>query len=87
MGWASVEAAAKKCQLSERTIYRRLEDEEFYLRLQAIRSDMVQLKKLSLHWSDITDEGLKGLAPLVGLRELDLSENKLTDPGLAHLRP
>jgi hypothetical protein len=38
----TVEAAAKQCQLSDRTIYRRLEEPEFCARLQAIRADMVK---------------------------------------------
>jgi hypothetical protein len=39
---ATVEAAARQCQLSDRTVYRRLKDPEFRSRLQAVRSDMVQ---------------------------------------------
>lgn len=39
---ASVDAAAKKYQLSERTIYRRLEDPDFRHRLQLIRGGMIQ---------------------------------------------
>jgi AcrR family transcriptional regulator len=38
---ATVEAAAKQCQLSDRTIYRRLKDADFKARLQAVRNDMV----------------------------------------------
>src|SRR5579885_2440084 len=39
---ATVEAAARQCALSERTIYRRLREPDFRARLQAVRSDMVQ---------------------------------------------
>jgi hypothetical protein len=39
---ATVEAAARQCQLSERTIYRRLAEPDFRRRLQALRADMVQ---------------------------------------------
>src|SRR5437762_1693701 len=39
---ATVEAASKQCQLSDRTIYRRLKDREFRARLQAVRADMVR---------------------------------------------
>jgi hypothetical protein len=39
---ATVDAAARQCGLSERTIYRRLADAEFRQRLQALRTDMVQ---------------------------------------------
>jgi hypothetical protein len=38
---ATVEAAARQCGLTERTIYRRLKDAAFKARLQAVRSDMV----------------------------------------------
>ncbi len=38
----SVEAAAKQCQLSIRTIYRRLQDPAFQARLSELRSDMVK---------------------------------------------
>ena len=38
---ASVEAAAKQCGITDRTIYRRLKDTAFKARLQAVRSDMV----------------------------------------------
>ncbi len=39
---ASVDQAASKCQLSTRTVYRRLENQEFGRRVQALRADMVQ---------------------------------------------
>lgn len=39
---ASVDAAAKQCDLAVRTVYRRLEDADFKKRLDAVRSDMVQ---------------------------------------------
>jgi hypothetical protein len=39
---ASAEAAAQKCGLSPRTVYRRLKDAAFCRRLQALRADMVQ---------------------------------------------
>lgn len=38
---ATVETAAKQCQLSDRTIYRRLKDADFKARLQGVRADMV----------------------------------------------
>jgi hypothetical protein len=38
---ATVDAAARQCGISERTIYRRLEDAEFKKRLQRVRADMV----------------------------------------------
>lgn len=37
----TVEVAAKRCGLSDRTIYRRLKDADFKARLQAVRPDMV----------------------------------------------
>jgi hypothetical protein len=39
---ATVEAAARQCGLSERTVYRRLHEADFRERLQALRADMVQ---------------------------------------------
>jgi hypothetical protein len=39
---ATVESAARQCQLSKRTVYRRMEEPEFHRRLNALRSDMVQ---------------------------------------------
>jgi hypothetical protein len=39
---ATVEAAARQCGLSDRTVYRRLKDPEFRSRLQSVRADMVQ---------------------------------------------
>ena len=39
---ATVEAAARQCGLSDRTVYRRLQDGEFKRRLEAVRADMVQ---------------------------------------------
>jgi hypothetical protein len=39
---ATVEAAARQCDLSDRTIYRRLKDAAFRTRLQDLRSDMVR---------------------------------------------
>jgi hypothetical protein len=39
---ATVEAAAKQCHLSDRTIYRRLKDPAFRARLREVRSDMVR---------------------------------------------
>jgi hypothetical protein len=39
---ATVENAARQCQLSKRTVYRRIEEPDFRRRLQAMRTDMVQ---------------------------------------------
>jgi len=39
---ATVEGAAKQCNLSDRTIYRRLKDADFQARLMELRSDMVR---------------------------------------------
>ncbi len=39
---ATVEAAARQCQLTERTVYRRLKELAFQTRLQEIRTDMVR---------------------------------------------
>ena len=39
---ATVEAAARQCDLTERTIYRRLKEIAFCERLRALRADMVQ---------------------------------------------
>jgi hypothetical protein len=39
---ATVDQAARQCQLSPRTVYRRLEDGDFRRRLQGLRADMVQ---------------------------------------------
>jgi hypothetical protein len=38
---ATVEAAARQCGLSERTVYNRLGDDEFKKRLERVRADMV----------------------------------------------
>ncbi|QDU21273.1 hypothetical protein [Urbifossiella limnaea] len=39
---ATVEAAARQCDLSERTVYTRLKDADFQLRVKQVRSDMVR---------------------------------------------
>jgi hypothetical protein len=39
---ATVEAAARQCGLTDRTVYRRLQDPDVQRRLREIRSDMVQ---------------------------------------------
>ena len=39
---ATVEAAARQCGLSDRTVYRRLQDLEFKKRLEKVRTDMIQ---------------------------------------------
>ena len=39
---ATVEAAARQCDLSERTVYRRLKDPAFQARLKQLRTDMVR---------------------------------------------
>ena len=39
---ATVEAAARQCGISGRTVYRRLEDPEFKRRLENVRADMIQ---------------------------------------------
>lgn len=39
---ATVEAAARQCGISERTVYHRLEDPEFKKRLDKVRADMVE---------------------------------------------
>lgn len=39
---ATVEAAARQCDLSERTVYKRLREPDFKARLQEVRSDMVR---------------------------------------------
>jgi hypothetical protein len=39
---ATVEAAARQFELSERTVYRRLKDAAFQARLKQVRSDMVR---------------------------------------------
>jgi len=39
---ATVEAAAKQCELSERTIYKRLKEPDFRTRLKDLRGDMVR---------------------------------------------
>jgi hypothetical protein len=39
---ATVEAAARQCGLSDRTVHRRLSDPGFRQRLQQVRSDLVQ---------------------------------------------
>jgi hypothetical protein len=41
-GGATVQAAAQLCEVSERTIYRRLQDVAFKRRLTQARSDMVE---------------------------------------------
>ena len=39
---ATVEAAARQCGLSDRTIYRRLQDAVFKKKLDQVRADMIQ---------------------------------------------
>jgi hypothetical protein len=39
---ATVEAAARQCGLTERTVYRRLKESAFRARLQDLRADMVR---------------------------------------------
>ena len=39
---ATVEAAAKQCDLSDRTVYKRLKEPEFRTRLKDLRGDMVR---------------------------------------------
>jgi hypothetical protein len=39
---ASAETAARQCQISARSVYRRLKDPAFRAKLQALRADMVQ---------------------------------------------
>lgn len=39
---ATVEAAARQCGLSDRTVYRRLQDPEFKRKLENVRADMTQ---------------------------------------------
>lgn len=39
---ATVEQAAAKCRLSERTVYRRLDDPEFQDRLRSLKAEMLQ---------------------------------------------
>ncbi len=39
---ATVEAAARQCGLSDRTVYRRLQDPEFQKKLENVRADMIQ---------------------------------------------
>ncbi len=39
---ATVEAAARQCDLSERTVYKRLKEPEFQQRVKQVRSDMVR---------------------------------------------
>jgi hypothetical protein len=39
---ATVEAAARQCDLTERTVYRRLREPAFKTRLQELRADMVR---------------------------------------------
>jgi len=39
---ATVEAAARQCDLSERTVYTRLKDPEFQRRVKQVRTDMVR---------------------------------------------
>lgn len=39
---ATVEAAARQCDLSERTVYTRLKDPDFQARVKQVRNDMVR---------------------------------------------
>ena len=39
---ATVEAAARQCDLSERTVYTRLKDPDFQKRVRQVRTDMVR---------------------------------------------
>lgn len=41
---------------------------------------------LELDGTKVTDAGLKGLVPLKGLRDLDLSFTKVTDEGVKELQ-
>jgi hypothetical protein len=60
---ATVENAARQCGLSERTVYRRLDEPEFQRRLQQIKADMVQRTAAML-----TAAGLESVKTLLELQ-------------------
>ena len=61
---ATVEAAAAKCGLGERTVYRRLDDPVFRQQLQEFRSNMVERASAMLSAS-----GMEAVKTLLGLME------------------
>ena len=50
-------------------------------------ASFVDLKKLTLNNTQVTDAGLARLEPLVKLESLYLVDTKITDAGLEHLKP
>ena len=61
---ATVEAAAAKAGIAERTVYRRLDDPDFRQKLQEFRSNMVERASAMLSAS-----GLEAVKTLLGLME------------------
>lgn len=61
---ATVESAARQCDLSERTIYRRLQDKEFQTQLHRVRADMVSRTAAML-----TAAGLESVRTLLELQK------------------
>ena len=67
---ATVEAAAKQCDLTDRTIYRRLQDPDFRARLQELRADMVKRAAAML-----TAAATKAVQTLLSLQKESVSAN------------
>ena len=61
---ATVESAARQCDLCERTIYRRLRDREFRIQLHRVRADMVARTAAML-----TAAGLESVRTLLELQK------------------
>src|SRR5262249_26615659 len=61
---ATVETAARAAQISERTVYRRLDDPDFRRRLQRLRADMTQRTGAML-----TAAGMEAVKTLLTLQE------------------
>jgi hypothetical protein len=64
-----VEAAALKAGVSERTVYRRMQDPQFRQRIKATRSDMVERAA-----SILTAANMQAVKTLLSLQETSVSE-------------
>lgn len=67
---STVEAAAAKAGLAERTVYRRLDDPDFRQQLQEFRCNMVERASAMLSAS-----GLEAVKTLLGLMERSIPHN------------
>jgi hypothetical protein len=63
----------------------KLDDDALAAGLKQFESP-ANLRRLDLHFTLISDRGMKSLAPLIGLDSLNLSHSKITDDGFEPLR-